>query len=317
LDTITHGLIGASLSKAGFYQRFGRTAILASTLGAVFPDFDIVASLFGPEFSLRYHRGITHSLVCAPFFAMVLALFIYRFSSLKRFPFIVLMVALGIYSHIFFDLLTSYGTMVFAPLSVKRYSLNLVFILDPFITVPVLLGLVVGSYRKELAFRVSVSLFLFLFLYLLVCSYAKGVALKKLKEFSSGMQVEVVRSSIYPGMLAPVFWMGVVETRDAFYKFDIDIYRGEARVFKRFGKIQDNQFTEIARQLRVTKVYLWFADFPVMQYRNENGKHVVEFFDLRFGMIPDRIPFKLEVIFSRNGSLERVFLNGRLVKRQG
>src|SRR3972149_11026606 len=95
LDTVTHGLIGALGSKAGFSQRVGRVATIAFVIGAVFPDIDIVVSIFGPEFSLRYHRGITHSIIAAPFFAMFIAAVIYRFASFKKFVLLSVIVALG------------------------------------------------------------------------------------------------------------------------------------------------------------------------------------------------------------------------------
>lgn len=84
MDTITHGLIGALGSKTGFSQRDGRIATIAFLVGAVFPDLDVMVSLFGPEFTLRHHRGITHSLIAAPFFALLLALVICRLSSFKK-----------------------------------------------------------------------------------------------------------------------------------------------------------------------------------------------------------------------------------------
>ena len=48
MDPITHGIAGALLGKGYFAERKGRVAIFAATLGAVFPDIDIVAEIVDP-----------------------------------------------------------------------------------------------------------------------------------------------------------------------------------------------------------------------------------------------------------------------------
>jgi hypothetical protein len=113
------------------------------------------------------------------------------------------MVALGIYSHIFFDLITSYGTVICDPLSMKRYSWNLVFILDPFITISVLAGLIVCWRNRRAAFKVSIAVFLFLSLYLLFCLYSRELTSDKLDDFIRQKSLDVVKSSVYPRPLRP------------------------------------------------------------------------------------------------------------------
>ena len=136
MDTITHGLIGILGSKTGLSQKNGKVATVAFLIGAVFPDIDIVVSFFGPEFSLRYHRGITHSIIAAPFFAILIAAVIYRVASLKKFVLLWMIAALGIYSHIFFDLITSYGTVINGSIINTRFQLYLFMLIGSKITVP-------------------------------------------------------------------------------------------------------------------------------------------------------------------------------------
>ena len=315
MDTVTHSLIGALGSRAGFSQRVGRVATIAFVVGAVFPDIDIVVSIFGPEFSLRYHRGITHSIIAAPFFALILGAIIYRFSSYKNLRVLALMVALGIYSHIFFDLITSYGTVIFDPLSMKRYSWNLVFILDPFITLPVLAGLIWSWRRKETALRVSIAVFLFLALYLLFCIYSRETSLKRINDFARVKSLDVIKSSVYPRPFAPFLWLGVIETKEDFYSGNLSIFSG-VNDLEEIPKSDENSYIKLANKLDEVKLYRWFAEFPVSFYQNENGKHVVGFYDLRFRMLPNRFPFLLKVVFDKNGSVDNVSLNGRTVQQR-
>lgn len=314
MDTITHGLIGALASKTGFYQKAGRIATVAFTTGAIFPDIDVVTSLLGPDFSLRYHRGITHSVIAAPFFALLLGTIFYRFSSFKNLKVLVMMVALGIYSHIFFDLITSYGTVIFDPLSTERYAWHLVFILDPFITLPVLIGLILSWKRRKSAIKVSFAVFVFLSLYLLFCFYTRGINSERLNDFANERSLDVIKSSIYPRPLAPLFWMWAIETKDSFYKINVNILKTRINDFQKIPKADENSFVKLAKGLDAVKLYLWFADFPVGRYENENGKNIVEFYDLRFGVIPNKTPFLLRVVFDENESLKGISLNGRAIR---
>ena len=314
MDTVTHGLIGVLASKSGFSQRVGKIATIAFIIGAVFPDIDIVVSIFGPEFSLRHHRGITHSIIAAPFFAILIGALIYRFSSFKNLRVLALMVAIGIYSHIFFDLITSYGTVIFDPLSMKRYSWNLVFILDPFITLPVLAGLILCWRRKEWAVKVSLVVFVFISLYLIFCFYTRQLNLERINDFAKEKSMDVTKSSVYPRPLAPFFWLGVIETKEAFYSGNLSIFESGVNDIEEIPKSDENSFIKLASKLDEVQLYRWFAEFPVSFYQNENGKHIVGFYDLRFRMLPNRFPFLLKVVFNKDGSLSGISLNGRSIE---
>ena len=64
MDPVTHGITGALLGKGYFSERYGRVAVFAATLGAVFPDVDVAADIVSrdPLAIVKYHRAITHSL---------------------------------------------------------------------------------------------------------------------------------------------------------------------------------------------------------------------------------------------------------------
>ena len=75
MDTITHGIAGALIGKAFFSRRNARVATFAATVGAMFPDIDIIRYGFSsdPLAIVKYHRAITHSFVALPLFALLLA----------------------------------------------------------------------------------------------------------------------------------------------------------------------------------------------------------------------------------------------------
>lgn len=130
MDTITHGVAGALIAKALSDSADHHAARRAVVLGAVVPDLDLLGGLFFQDSirELEFHRGITHSLVALPVLALLLGLL-----TLRRRPGWKLLAAcygIGLASHILLDVITAYGTMIFQPLSMARYTTDMVFIID-------------------------------------------------------------------------------------------------------------------------------------------------------------------------------------------
>ena len=146
MDPITHGITGALLGKGYFAERKGRIAIFAATLGALFPDVDIIAEIVSrdPLAIVKYHRGITHSFVGLPFFAALLA-WLTRWVARRRgidtpsWATLTLIYGIGIASHIVLDGMTSFGTRMWTPISQQRVSWDLLFIIDFSFTAIILL----------------------------------------------------------------------------------------------------------------------------------------------------------------------------------
>ncbi len=141
MDPITHGIAGALIGKGFFAEREGKVAVFAATLGAVFPDVDVVAVIWADIFSddrlatIKLHRGFTHSFAGLPLFALALA-GLTRWYCGRRgwrapsFWMLTLIYGVSILSHILFDAATSYGTRLWNPFSSERVAWDFVFIID-------------------------------------------------------------------------------------------------------------------------------------------------------------------------------------------
>ena len=148
MDTLTHALSGALLARATAPQNaddrtlpIGRR-LFVGFLAAAAPDLDFVISYIGPVEYLLHHRGATHSLVLLPLWAYFLARLCavtWRRDRPWRAYFGVIALSLGI--HIAGDWITSFGTMVFAPLSDARVGIGTTFIIDLWFTGIILAGL--------------------------------------------------------------------------------------------------------------------------------------------------------------------------------
>ena len=146
MDTITHGIAGALISKAAFGGRdlFPRTAMdkrrlatWALMLGSIFPDSDVLRDFLSrdPLLMITWHRSITHSLLLLPVWsvllaAVALALARWRKWEAPSFTALTGLFAVGILSHILLDLVTTFGTMIWSPLEWSRPAWDILFIVD-------------------------------------------------------------------------------------------------------------------------------------------------------------------------------------------
>jgi inner membrane protein len=157
MDTITHALSGALLARATAPQPpddralpLGRR-VLIGFLAAAAPDLDWVIGYIGPVEFLMYHRGVTHSLVMLPLWAYLLARLcavMWRGDRPWRAYFGIIALGLGI--HIAGDWITSFGTMVFAPVSDARLGIGTTFIIDLWFT-----GIILGGLAASAVWRRS------------------------------------------------------------------------------------------------------------------------------------------------------------------
>ena len=139
MDTITHALLGAAISGAVFGEKPGRGALLAGAAVSALPDADIVLASLGEFASLQYHRAETPSFILTLLAAPLLgAGFSLAFSAGKYMLRWFLLCLVCLYAHIVLDLLTSWGTEVFAPFHRSRYAWDALPIVDIFFSLPLL-----------------------------------------------------------------------------------------------------------------------------------------------------------------------------------
>lgn len=128
MDPITHTLAGATIFNLGFKRRFALWVILISSIA---PDFDYITRLWGIDVFLRYHRGITHGILALFIIPLLIGLI---FGHKKGFFYYTFLSFTAYALHLFLDLTNQYGTRILSPLDWEQYSLDLVFIIDPYVT---------------------------------------------------------------------------------------------------------------------------------------------------------------------------------------
>src|SRR4029077_19392037 len=123
------------------------------------PDLDFVVAFVGPVEYLANHRGVTHSLVLLPLWAL---LFSWVLAKILREPrgwrALYAVTALGLALHIAGDVITSYGTMVLAPFSDWRSQIGTTFIIDLWFTGIIVAGLVASRLVRRARWPAAAAL---------------------------------------------------------------------------------------------------------------------------------------------------------------
>jgi inner membrane protein len=375
MDTVTTAIGGALLGRALPEDRRGPIGVAVVTLASVVPDADIIFEAFNndPLGGLTQHRAITHSLLGAAILGPLLALACWRFGKDKNYRRLLLLSLFGLFWHMFTDLATSWGTMVFYPFNRDRVVWDLLFIIDFTFSAILLLphvvawiysqpqsalrrggliwtalvaftalaiSLVSPMFRAEFdwgLFGLFSALLAFLFLlprlrgwgfrqrtvtfcrigvaslavYLGVCTVAHFRAVRLVESMAREKKLTVRSLGALPQPLSPFRWSGLVLTPEGVFQSWFNLLDSGTPQYQ-FFPTEENGYVERARQLPEVQTYLWFARFPVAQYRDEAGRHIVDFSDRRFQSQEDRNPgFIFRVVFDAGGKVHSKGFVGR------
>jgi inner membrane protein len=137
LDNLCHTLAGAALGEAGLKTRtrFGSAALMAS---ANIPDIDVLV-FFTDTLSVSFRRGWTHGVIAQMVLPVALTAIFWIVHRLRppgqqappfRAGWLLALAYIGVYSHVFMDLLNNYGVRLLAPFDWRWLYGDSVFIID-------------------------------------------------------------------------------------------------------------------------------------------------------------------------------------------
>ena len=291
MDTVTHALTGAVIGYAGFRQHGGRLALWTTIVAAEFPDLDVVLLRTSLPAYLQWHRTFTHSALLLPAWAALIAGLFWLFARRSDFRWLYGAALAGLASHLFLDWLTSYGTELLWPLSTARFQLNWVFILDPYLWA--ILGVTLWAAIRLHSRRAPGIGLVVVGAYLLLCATARQVTL-------AGQPGGRVDAFAQP--LEPFAWTIVRAEGNR-----VDWHAGIHQTT--FVQYQDDRLCPQAEATALVKLYRWFAEFPLVERLEEEGRPVLRYRDLRFrtlmpgGAVNEGLFLIAKVYFDRDGRL--------------
>ena len=117
-------------------------------LAGMAADLDIlINSSHDPMLILLYHRYFTHSLLFIPLGGLLVTLGLMLFKRFRAHWRLTYLAALiGYATHGILDAFTSYDTVLYWPFTNMRVSWDIISIIDPFITIPLILSIVFFSF---------------------------------------------------------------------------------------------------------------------------------------------------------------------------
>ena len=237
MDTLTHALSGMLVANASYQKTETLPYWLRGWIGffvAAFPDIDIIARLFGMQAYLEYHRGITHSIIMMPIWAIILAWLLAKL--LSRFTrtqykwrdlLPLCLLSLGV--HIFADVITAYGTYVFAPITDFRLSFPTTFIIDLYFTGIILIAIIISVIIREHAKNIALSGLMILLAYVLLQGYWLQMAIGEAYATVPTQKLQAKKVVAIPQPLSPLNWKIIIETDDRLFVRDINLYRTELK----------------------------------------------------------------------------------------
>jgi inner membrane protein len=162
MDPLTQASIGAAAAVLFCRRENTRLALTIGALAGLAPDLDVlISSESDPLLALQYHRHFTHSIFFAPLIGLLVAglwkLLFYRWR--QPFKKLATFAIAGVMTHGLIDACTSYGTLLYWPISNHRESWDIISIIDPIFTLP-LVGLLVLGFAFRRPWLVKAGLFL-------------------------------------------------------------------------------------------------------------------------------------------------------------
>jgi inner membrane protein len=306
LDTLTHALSGALLARAlPAPANAVARRVAAGFFACAAPDLDFVVSFVGPVEYLLNHRGVTHSLLLLPLWAIGVA---WVLAKMLREPrgwralYVVCVAAIGL--HIAGDVITSYGTMVLAPLSDWRAGIGTTFIIDLWFTGIIVAGLIACAiaYRSRMP---AIAALAVLVGYVGLQFVQRQHALEFARQYADAHNLSAARVDAQPRPVSPFNWTVFVSDDERHRFAHINLVRQEPRRYQpgdgfiarvdspymplaqaiwaersRYGEVDAARGRE-AWNSPALGFFRWFAAEPAYDGASEAGR-CIWFVDLRF-----------------------------------
>jgi inner membrane protein len=180
--------------------------VAAAFFAAAAPDLDFVLGFVSPLLYLEQHRGPTHSLLLLPLWALPLSWLLAKILREQRgWRALYGVTALGLGLHILGDLITSFGTIIFAPLSDTRYGWGTTFIIDLWFSGIILAGLIASIFWRRTRMPAAAAAVV-LVAYVGFQAVLKGQALDFAREYARAQGLHAVELSAQPRAVSPFNW---------------------------------------------------------------------------------------------------------------
>jgi inner membrane protein len=303
VDNVCHTLVGLAVGQAGLKRK---TALAMPTLAiaANLPDIDVL--VFATDIpSVAFRRGVTHGVPAQILLPVALAGVMWLLGGRRadssgppaRFGALLALSAIGILTHVYMDLLNTYGVRLLSPFSERWFYGDAVFIVD------VWLWLMLGAgawlsrrSRPRYAAAALACATLYIAAMVLSAQAARAIVLDAWVARTGQAPAALM---VGPVPLTPFRRTVIVDAGDRYVEGSFRWLPARV-VFERDGKPKNDRLPAVsaARMEPEVRGILVWSRFPVWQIREVAGGTEVRLRDMRFKGI-DRGGFTAAVIVER------------------
>jgi inner membrane protein len=288
MDNLTHTLAGLAFAEAGLRRKtaFGATTL---AIAANLPDIDVGIYLFGDGIdALAFRRGWTHGILAMVALPLLLALCMLGASRLRKrranapvasWRWLLVLSAIGVWSHPLLDLLNTYGVRLLMPFSGRWFYGDALFIIDLWLWLTLLIGIVTSRASKAaLPARVAITL---VSIYIVAMAVSSRVGRGIVEKQAAGERAS--RVMVSPEPVTP-FHRRVV--RDLGDRYEVgQLTLGASLRYQPTDTVPSGRRTwlaDVALRTREGAAFLSWSRFPVFSV--EGGSHgtLVRISDLRY-----------------------------------
>ena len=292
MDPFTQGIVGTTVAQSGAKKD---TLIIASFIGllaGLAADLDIfIRSSDDPLLFLEYHRHFTHSIFFIPFGALICSIVFYNLFTKRNnlsFKKTYFFSFLGYATHGILDSFTTYGTLLFWPLTDERIAWNTISVIDPAFTIPIFIFGTLSILKRNKKF--SFYAIIWIIFYQMVAYTQKLRAEDLMYDYSQTFNHQVEFIEAKPSFGNIVVWKVIYSTSKDYHinairlSLDHKIYPGESieklDVHKSFPWLNAS-----SQQAKDIEKFKWFSN----GYLGLDNKNKDIIYDVRFSTIPNQV----------------------------
>ncbi|MDP3938871.1 MAG: metal-dependent hydrolase, partial [Deltaproteobacteria bacterium] len=229
------------------------------------------------------HRGITHSAVGITLFAPLVAALLHAVGPEANYAFYLGLVALGMGLHVLFDLITSWGTMILAPFSKRKFYWSWISFRNyPFVFTlwgTLALSFFLDPLESQIVCAAAMG---FAMVMIAVAGVTQAVAKRRFRDALSAKGIRAHKLEGFPRGRRLFTWSIFAESADAFHHGTVAVTSKAPIVFNEMPKPEANDFIEAARQVPAIGFYFDVTSFVQGHYAREGERHIVTFSNARF-----------------------------------
>ena len=232
MDPLTHAVFGGIVSSKylktkTLKTRWSKFIIFIGMLLGAAPDLDLLWPKSPENFAqnLLIHRGHSHSFFFVIVAGIIAGGILYRIFRKKKLDLHLwmLLAISAMASHIILDLITSFGVAAFLPFSPERLGWNLVFVIDPVLSLGLLICLIGIFCGKNKSFWKKAGIGFFCFYIGLSFVFLESIKFRITKEYQEE-NISVDEVFAQPTPFNIVLWNIAVKSGKKWYLDSLHVF---------------------------------------------------------------------------------------------